>query len=108
MARPNGDRAGVDGGAGEEKEEKSSSSCHSGFHLFRHSFSTAFSLAIMALSSSSNGGAAPKVRSVERSNGGFNSHESRLLQGGAFFLIEIGIGRARERQSKYLLAKTGR
>ncbi|KAM0793820.1 hypothetical protein BDR22DRAFT_978225 [Usnea florida] len=79
----------------------------------------------MALSSSSNGGAVPKVRSVERSNGGFNSHESRLLQGGAFFLIAIGIvvstmghksrllsflfqirieGRTRERQSECLLA----
>ena len=62
----------------------SCSACYSGFHLFRHSFSTAFSLAIMALSSSSStsGGAAPKglvIRSVQILNGGVNDHESCLL-----------------------------
>ena len=92
MARPNGARARVAvAGAGEEKEEKSMTaavaitvaptSCHS--------FSTAFSLAIMALaSSSSNGGAtAPKglvIRRVQSLNGGLQwprilSSSSRLL-----------------------------
>ena len=82
MARLGGDRA----GAGEEKEEKSiavavavtvaPTSCHS--------FSAAFSLAIMAFASSSNGGvtAAPKglvIRSVQILNNGLNGHESRRL-----------------------------
>ena len=99
MARLSGGRVTVAGGAGEEKEEKSMAvavavtvaptSCHS--------FSTAFSLATMA-PSSSNGGVAPKglvIRSVQILNGGlqwlrisssssgetsgFKGHESRLL-----------------------------
>ena len=92
MARLNA-RAGI---AGEEKEEKSMAAvvAVTVAPTSYHSFSTAFSLAIMA-PSSSNGGVVPKglvIRSVQILNGGLQWLRISSSLGGAFFLIEIGIG----------------
>ena len=58
VTKPNGNRAGVSITGGEEENEEKSiggqlySACHNGYYFFRHSFSTAFSLATIIFSSS--------------------------------------------------------